>query len=169
MAPLPFRWSGEAFEPLRGFAKRANNLFVVGEVYRLEPVEDRSSASHKHEFAWLKEAWQNLPETLAEQYPTAEHLRKRALIDAGFYDETIVDAGTQAAAIRVASFVRAREEFTLVIVRGTFVVTRTAKSQSVRAMGNKDFQRSKAAIMDVVSELIGVTSTELARNAGRAA
>jgi hypothetical protein len=166
---LPYRWTGEAFTPLPGFAKRADAAFVVGEVYQLEPVEERSSKSHAHEFAWLREAWMNLPESLADQFPTAEHLRKRALIQAGFYNETIVDAGTIAAAIRVCAAFRAREEFALVFVRGSFVIIREAKSQSRRAMDKQEFQLSKTAIMDVVAELVGVKPAALQANAGRAA
>jgi hypothetical protein len=149
--------------------RRADQLFVVGEVYPLIVHEDRSSATHNHEFAWLREAWLNLPESLADLYPTPEHLRKRALIEAGYYDETIVDAGNNAAALRVAAVLRAREEFSLVIVRGPAVVIRTAKSQSRRAMNKKEFQESKTAIMEVISTIVGVSPVALTREAGRTA
>ncbi len=149
--------------------RRADQLFVVGEVYPLIVHEDRSSATHNHEFAWLRDAWLNLPESLADLYPTPEHLRKRALIEAGYYDETIVDAGNNAAALRVAAVFRAREEFSLVIVRGPAVVIRTAKSQSRRAMNKKEFQESKTAIMEVIANMIGASPATLTREAGRAA
>ena len=83
--PQPFRWSGSAMEPIR--PRAADRAYVIGEVYTLDIWEPRSTASHNHEFAWLAEAWRNLPENLADLYPTPEHLRKRALIDAGYYDE----------------------------------------------------------------------------------
>lgn len=150
-------------------SRRADQLFVVGEVYPLIVHEDRSSATHNHEFAWLREAWLNLPEALTDLYPTPEHLRKRALIEAGYYDETIVDAGNNAAALRVAAVFRAREEFSLVIVRGPAVVIRTAKSQSRRAMNKKEFQESKTAIMEVIAGMIGTPLATLSREAGRAA
>lgn len=79
-------------EPAPGFKKRCDATFTIGARYVLAPREERSSASHRHEFAWLREAWMNLPEHLAEQFPTETHLRKRALIEAGYYDETIVRA-----------------------------------------------------------------------------
>jgi hypothetical protein len=157
--PQGFTWDGEAMLPRS--PRLADKAYVVGENYLLVTHEERSSATHNHEFAWLKDAWLNLPENLADQYPTPEHLRKRALIDGGFYDETIVDAGTNAAALRVASAFRAREEFSLVIVRGPAVVIRTAKSQSRRSMNKLDFQASKTAILEVVSALIGVTPEQL--------
>lgn len=159
--PVAFRWDGDAMIPLA--PRRADQEYVVGEVYTLVAHEDRSDASHNHEFAWLTEAWKNLPERLAELYPSPAHLRKRGLIEAGFYDETAVDAGTAAAAIRVASAFRAREEFALVIVRGPVVLIRTAKSQSRRAMDKATFQASKTALMEVVAEMIGVAPAALAK------
>ena len=165
--PELFIWDGEAMVPRH--SRRADQLFVVGEVYPLIVHEDRSSATHNHEFAWLREAWLNLPEALAELYPTPEHLRKRALIEAGYYDETIVDAGNNAAALRVAAVFRAREEFSLVIVRGPAVVIRTAKSQSRRAMNKKEFQESKTAIMEIIANMTGASPAALTREAGRAA
>ena len=142
--------------------KRADAFYAVGERYIMVPVSHRSDATHKHEFAWLREAWMNLPEALADQYPTTEHLRKRALIDAGYFDETIIDAGSNAAALRVAIGIRPMDDFALVFVRSAFVIRRTAKSQSRRAMNAKDFQASKEAIMGVVAKLIGVETKELA-------
>ena len=165
--PMVFQWDGEAMVPRA--PRAADKAFVVGEIYRLAVYEERSIATHNHEFAWLHEAWKNLPEVLAESYPSPEHLRKRALIDAGFFDEQIVDAGSNAAAIRVAAAFRSREEFSLVIVRGPLVVIRTAKSQSRRAMPKGEFQRSKDAILETVSALIGVAPEALVREARRAA
>lgn len=150
--PLTCDWDGEVFRPIH--PRRADNYLTVGERYSLVQYEDRSAATHNHQFAWLYDAWQNLPEDIADQYPTPEHLRKRALIDAGFYDETIIDAGTNAAAIRVAAAVRAIDTFALVFVRKCFVIRRTAKSQSRRAMKKDEFQASKTAIMEVIDALV---------------
>lgn len=161
--PQGFTWNGEAMVPRS--QRLADKAYTVGENYLLVTHEDRSTATHNHEFAWLKEAWLNLPENLADEFPTPEHLRKRALIDGGFYDQTIIDAGTNAAALRVASVIRAREEFSLVIVRGPAVVIRTAKSQSRRSMNKQEFQASKTAILEVVSNMIGVKPGELAGQA----
>lgn len=164
---LIFTWDGEAMVPK--VPRLADKYFVVGETYPLAVQEGRSTATHNHEFAWLHDAWANLPEDLAELYPSAEHLRKRALIEAGFYDEQIVDAGSNAAAIRVASAFRSREEFSLVVVRGPLVVIRTAKSQSRRAMNKQEFQKSKTAILEIISGMVGVTPETLKSEAGRAA
>jgi hypothetical protein len=54
-----------------------------GEIITVEEVKERSAKSHRHYFAVINEAWQNLPEDLADEFPNAEALRKRALIKNG--------------------------------------------------------------------------------------
>jgi hypothetical protein len=162
--PLVCRWDGETFKPVGRYAKEADAQFVVGQNYRLSEYQDRSDASHKHEFAWLRTAWLNMPESLMDLYPTPEHLRKRALIDAGYYRETIVDAGSNAAALRVCAAFKARDEFSYVVVRVGIVVIRDAMSQSRHAMGAKDFQESKDKVMAIVAGLIGVDPFALAQS-----
>lgn len=125
------------------------------------PRQHRSPNSHNHEFAWLTEAWRNLPENCADLYPSAEHLRKRALIAAGYYDEIITDVGSKAGALRVAAMLHAIDDFAVVSVRGPIVIRRTAKSQSRRAMDKATFQASKTAVMEVVAQMLGVTPDEL--------
>lgn len=154
-----FTFDGAVMRPQ--YPRLAAERFEPGETYLLADVESRSDLSHKHEFAWLRQSWKTLPEDISDLYPTAEHLRKRALIDAGYYHETIVDAGSAQSALRVASFIRGLDDFCIVIARGPIVVRREAKSQSKRAMGAKDFQASKTAIMEIVAGLLGVTVAQL--------
>lgn len=161
--PIPMQWHGDAFVPLAGFAKRADQTFTIGQVYRLVEVEERSEATHRHEFAWLREAWMSLPEALADQFATPEHLRKRALIETGHYHETVIDCGSQAAALRVASFARGEDDFAHVVTRGALVVVRKAKSQSRRAMDRAEFQASKTDILEWVAKLLDVTPSTLER------
>lgn len=161
--PMLFRWNGEAMQLHRRHQLAADQTFVIGQSYRLAEVEERSEVSHKHEFAWLREAWMSLPEGLADQFATPEHLRKRALIEAGFYHETVIDAGSQAAALRVASFARGEDDFAHVVTRGALVVVRKAKSQSRRAMAKDEFQASKTAILEWVAKLLDVAPATLAR------
>lgn len=161
--PIPFRWDGEAMIPRH--PRRADKVFVVGQDYMLVELEERSQASHSHQFAWVKEAWKTLPENLADAYPTPDHLRRRALIKAGYYHETLIDAGSNAAALRVASFARGEDQFAYVVVRGPLVVVRKAESQAMRAMGKERFQASKQAILEVISGLLGVEPEALKKAA----
>jgi hypothetical protein len=168
MPAVAFKWTDDGvMKPLR--PKVADALYVIGETYWLEQEQRRSEISHRHEFAWLREAWKNLPELIASEYATPEHLRKRALILAGYYDETIIDADTHRGAVNVAVAFRARDEFAWIVVRGEYVVVRTAKSQSRQAMKAGEFQESKTKIMDIIAGMIGVAPASLEANAGRAA
>jgi len=156
-----FVWNGEAMIPHRAIAAKT---FVKGRAYWLEEVSDRSWISHDHQFAWIEQAWQSLPEAVADTFPTPEHLRKAALIATGWHREKIVDAGTAAAAARVAAYVRAEDEFALVKTRGGTVIVIKARSQRTHGadrMDKDEFQRSKDAIMGWISTLIGVEPEEL--------
>lgn len=168
--PIPLRWNGESFEPVsRRFAAMADKHFIIGLVYDMVAEEARSAASHRHYFAAVREAWLNLPENIATEYPSVEHLRKRALVMAGFCDQRTLIASSKAEALRLAAFVRPMDEFSVVSVSGNTVVVLTPQSQSLRAMGKDDFQRSKDAVLGIVSALAGVSPQDLQDNAGKAA
>ena len=151
---------------LPGFQRQADQMFTIGERYRLAPVEERSGASHRHYFSAVNEAWANLPERLAAHYPTAEHLRARALIEAGYC--TIADyvCSSRAEAVRWAANLRAEaSEYALVVISETVVRVFKPKSQSVRAMGREEFQASKDAVFTALAKMIGVTTAELQNHA----
>src|SRR5690349_16725152 len=101
-APMAYQWTGEAMEPLPRFRRIADRVFVIGEEYALVEHKERSAASHAHYFAAVNEAWKNLSEEAAERFPTADHLRKYALIKAGYRDERTVACASRAEALRVA-------------------------------------------------------------------
>ncbi len=166
---MVFDWTGEAMVPLPRFQKLCDQQFVIGEKYRMEAIEERSMASHRQYFAAIHDAWLNLPENISEQYPTAEKLRKQALIDANYYDEEILDCGTQTTAIAVAPAIRKRDDFAMIFVRGQFVIIRSAKSQSMREMGKDVFQKSKQDVLDTIAAMIEVARGTLQKEAGRSA
>ena len=125
--------------------------------------------SHRYYFASVNEAHANLPEHLAERFATPDHLRKYALIKAGYRDERSIVATSKAEAQRVAAFVRPIDDYALVVVFEAVVTIYTAKSQSVRAMGKAEFRKSIDAVLDIVSAMVGTSPDELRENAGRAA
>ena len=151
------------------WARRADAQWVVGERYSVEIRQERSAASHRAYFASIAEAWQNLPEDLAERFPTPDALRKFALIRAGFRDERSIVAASKAEALRLAAFIKPMDAYAVVTVKDAVVVVYTAKSQSIKAMGKEDFEKSKAAVLDIVAQMIGTTAPTLQKNAGRAA
>ena len=153
-------------EPLRLDA--VAKAYVVGQRYTLEEVSERSWASHRQEFAFINEAWQNLPYALVDKFPSAEHLRKAALIACGWHTETIFNAETRADAVRLAAYAKAEDEFAHIRITGPTVIVRKARSQRMRGPGrmNKaDFQASKDDILGWIARLIGVAPEDLARAA----
>lgn len=169
IGPMPFQWDAAIGVMRPRYPKRSADIYQDQVFYLFVPFKPRSKNSHSHQFAWLHKAWENLPEELSAQYPTEDHLRKRALIQAGFYDEEIIDCETQKAAMVVASFARRHDDFAWIVVRGPLCVIRTAKSQTMfgpNAMDHETFQRSKTAIMEIIAEMIGVTSAQLSGEGG---
>lgn len=155
--PVMLRWDGEAFSPANSYMARVcDQHFVVGERYLMTEHQERSSATHRHYFAAIKECWLNLPERIAGDFPTTEHLRKYALIKTGFYDSNSIVCSSKSEALRVAAFSRPVDEFAVVDAIGATVTRYVAKSQSTRAMGKDEFQRSKTAVLDFLEGLIGV-------------
>jgi hypothetical protein len=160
--PVAFQWTGEVMQPTKGFARLADQEFVVGEVYTLiEADKDRSLASHRHYFAAVYDAWLNLPEREAERFPTADHLRKYALIRAGYCDARELVCASKAEAVRVGAFMRPMDPYALVAITGAVVRVYTAKSQSTKAMGRKVFQESKDAVIGVLAGMIEVPKEQL--------
>lgn len=159
--PIPCRFYEGTFHPLSRAENAVRAHYDDGRVYTLAPVEERSRASHSHQFAWLEDAWASLPDLLAERFPTAEHLRKWALIKAGFCDVQEVACASKAEALRWAAILRAREPYSLVIAREGVVRVATAESQSMRSMGRERFQASKDGIIRVISELLEITPDQL--------
>lgn len=160
--PLPMQWDGEVMRPTRGFARLADKAYVVGEVYTLvEADASRSQASHRHYFAAVYDAWLNLPEQDAERFPTVEHLRKYALIRAGYCDTREIVCSSKAEAVRLGAFVKPMDPYALVAVKDACVRVYTAKSQAPKAMGRKVFQESKDAVLDVLASMIEVSKEQL--------
>lgn len=164
-APIQFQWAGDAMVPVSPFwQKRADQAFVVGERYQLVEQHDRSVNSHRHFFATIRDAHGNLPDELLDQYPTPEHLRKRALVMKGYRDERSIVCKTAAEALRIAAFIKPMDDFAVVTVRDAVIRVWTAKSQSVKAMGAKEFQASKQDVLDFCDDLLGVERGSTARS-----
>lgn len=169
MKPVVFQWTGDTMAPLGRFHNLVNDQYVIGEQYRLAEVDDRSMKSHNHYFACVKEAWLNLPEIIALQHPTPEHLRKFVLIQCGYADERSIVCASKAEARRLAAFIKPMDEYAVVIFRECVVKVFTAQSQSVKAMGNKVFQKSKTEVLDYLDSIVGAGRGSISANAGRAA
>jgi hypothetical protein len=166
MSAFYWRFDGEAMQPLPQFAQKVREAFVPGQVYRLMEYDERSPDSHKQYFATIREGFINLPEDWAECFADETHLRKWLLIRCGFRNEKVVVCKTHAEALRTAAFVQEIDEYAVVIPSGLVVRFLHAKSQSYRAMGKAEFERSKTATLDLLAQMLEVSPEELEK-AGR--
>ena len=170
--PVPYRcvWTGEVFRPADDRALAAINRDLgAGEIVSLERNEGISDASRGHYFASLNEAFRQLKEEDAKRFMDVEHLRAWALIQAGYYDERHIVCSSAEEAAAVAAFIQPMNYYAIVEVRNKVIRVYTAKSQSARAMNKRHFQDSKQKVLDIVSDLIGVSADDLRRNTGKAA
>lgn len=164
-APFRAAWNAETqtFHPLRRFVSAVADEYSHGQVITLAEQAERSDATHNHEFAWLAEAYRNLPEDIAADYPNVETLRKRALIATGWCHIRDYACSSRAEAQRWAAHLRAEADpYAVVIPRDDVVRVCTAKSQAKNRMKAGDFQKSKTDILNYVAGLIGVEPAKLA-------
>lgn len=165
---LRFIWKDGVLVPdgLR-MANYCDQNFGEGEVVSMERHEPRSTATHNHYFACLNEAFNNLPEG-DTRFPTVDALRKWALIKNNYCTKTEMVCSSPEQAALVAAFT-GNAEGVIIVVKENVVVKYTAKSQSMKAMGAQEFQRSKVDVLDTVAELLALKRRELEKNSGRAA
>jgi Tfp pilus assembly protein PilZ len=116
--------------------KQCDRDFVIGEVLRWELVNDRSEKSHDHFFALVHDAWLNLPEQYAIEFPNDTALRKFALIKTGYCKTHKMVTINNAEAIKQAAFMQSLEEYSICEVTGNVVTVWTADSQKYRAEGS---------------------------------
>lgn len=162
-------WDGESFTPSTIFMERqAQHLYETGKRYRMVEEAERSQETHRHYFATLRDLYDSLPGRFADEpwAQSCEHLRAFALIKTKFCNATEFPCGSRAEADRWAANLRPLDEYSIVTVRGTVVTRFTAKSQSYKAMPDKgEFQASKQAVLDYVSDLIGLPADAEQRRA----
>ncbi len=163
-------WTGTALEPCGPFAaKQMCDRLGDGQITAVDLDPDRTAKSHRHQFAFVRTAWENLPEHLqgAPYAATPETLRKHALIATGYCHTEMIAVGTRQRAERVAASVsaiaRRMHGYALTTVEGAVVYCHTPMSQKQREMGGEMFKRSKQDILDWMAHLIGVSSDDLAR------
>ncbi len=158
-----------AMVPMPRYRNVAQRQFVSGTEYILDEANERSMVSHNAYFAALHDYFENIPEKLAPRWPNEMTWRRWLLIECGWYDEKEFNVQTERDAKALATFVRTHDAFARISVHGKKVIVRTAKSQSMKAMGKDDFLKSKNDVLDLAGEIVGVSRTDALRNAGHAA
>ena len=167
--PIKAIWTGASFVPENADMRYCQHWFGAGEVFVLDPEQERDMNSHRHYFAQLKEVWRNLPERLEKKYPTEDIFRKKLLVECGYFHLEEIVCDTARDAVTVASFMAPLDPSTTIVVRGRCIAKYTAQSQSVAAMGKREFQKSKWDVLDLAASLIKVTTKQLEKAAGKSA
>ena len=167
--PIKAVWTGASFVPEKRDMPYCQYWFGAGEVFVIDPEQERDMNSHRHYFAQLKEAWKTLPEKLEKKYPTENIFRKKLLIETGYCHESETVCDTARDAATIAAFMAPLDPAAVITVHGNVIKKYVAESQSVPAMGKERFQKSKWAVLELAASLIEVTPKQLEKNAGKSA
>lgn len=158
----PFKYEGNGvFRCLR-----PNSITLgVGDVHGWQMTEHRSAKSHDHFFACVNDAWKSLPESLGDEFPSPEHLRKWALVKAGFCSESKIVCASNDEAIKLVMSAKAMDKYAVIEIDGKVVTIWRAESQRKDAMGREEFQRAKDRALHIISALIGADVTAMEKAA----
>lgn len=155
MIPLIYMGDGDFRASSPYHVRRCNQLYGQGELITVEAIAERSMASHRQYFAELNDLWETLPETLAGDFQSADHLRKYALIKSGYCKQSRLVLPTHEEAQEAALMVNELDSYALCEVTGCTLAVWVARSQSLKAMGREEFEASKIAVLDVIRKMIG--------------
>lgn len=151
--PIPMTYEGDGeFRAPGLWAKRCDHRFTVHEQYSLIEVEARSGASHRQQFAAIRDHWRNWPEHAPLQFNTRDDLRKHALIMSGWRTETKSAFSSNRDAVQAMAIAsQSTREYTLFSVEGNILLMWRARSQRMsgpECMANKEFQKSKTDCLE---------------------
>jgi hypothetical protein len=168
LQPMPFVWRAGAMWPDPRFAQLAKRQFADGARYVLEPHDEVSHAERGHYFASVNDAWKNLSDEATARYPTPNHLRKWALVKAGWRKENFTVCDSDDRALHLAAFVRNLDDAAVVVVEKNVVRTYVARTQKIGPpeqgyMTRDEWKRSKQDVLDILSGTIGVSRKALER------
>jgi hypothetical protein len=166
--PLVYEGGGRFTAASTYWCNAADERFLKHEAYVASIKEHRTWSEHARYMASIGEAWSNLPEHYAAAYPTPTHLRKRGLIECGYFDERMMVLPDHKTAMQVASFLDA-DDYSVISVVGPALVERKPQSQALKAMGAQQFRESVRAVETWAWALSGTTLEEAQANVGTTA
>lgn len=159
-----------AMVPLQRYAVVAKRQYGEdGSEHTLTPLEERSMASHNQYFAAVGEGFKNLPEEIAPRFPSVEHLRGWLLCETGWCDEDEFTVDDEHSRKSLIKWIRDESPYAQIHQRGSKVLVRRPKSQSMAAMKKQAFQDSKRDVLDLLESMVRVPKGTLMREAGRSA
>lgn len=110
----------------------------------------------------------NLPEKIASEFRSPEHLRKFALIKAGYCTTHKIVCGSHKEAVEASALVARLDEFAICQIFDAVLTVYRAQSQSYRSMGKEQFAKSKEDVLNVLSEMVGADVGQAAIQGGAA-
>ena len=167
--PIVFVRVDNHLVPLPRFQRAFDEQYAVNEEYAMMVSMERSMSQHRGYFASVKEAYDNLAEEYANGYPSPEHLRADALVQAGYCTEATYVLDSPAEAKHLGIMLRRLSPLAIIRIKGNVVKHFEAKSQSVASMGKEEFQASCRAVLEIVASMARTTPADLKKNAGRSA
>ncbi len=162
--PVMFTWTDDGvMAPLPRFRALCDRQYAVGEEYALGPVENIPGNSRAPLFIAAKETWNSLPED-DDRFPTPEHLRKRALVRAGWatHAQYVLDTPKDAKALALA--LRQHDGYAVIRISGSTVEVWTAKSIAAGQISAEEWKVVKERALAFLATVTGVTSGELQRH-----
>lgn len=162
-----YECAGGVMRPLAYLKDLFERTFVPGKRYKLTEFTPRSRETHNHFFAAIKGYWENWPEKYERDLPSADILRKHALIRTGHYVQAVMaHQSIEAATAYVRDFVRyvdyAEGSITTTAL-GTATVMRIAKTQRKDVMDDAEFQQSKQDVLEFCESVTGIAPEQMKR------
>lgn len=149
-----------ALVPEGRFKALCERQFVLDETYAWGPVDNVDNGSRGAFFASVRETWNSLAED-DERFPSHEHLRKRALVAAGWclHSQTVMDTPKDARQLAIQS--RKLDEYAVIQVKANVVDVYIAKSIAHGQITAEEWRVVKPRALDWVAAQINVKRTEL--------
>lgn len=149
-----------AMIPQPRFLPLCKRQYADGEEYALGPVENVPHGSRGGFFVQVRETWNSLPED-DERYPTQEHLRKRALVAAGWASHAQYVMETPKDARQMAQALRRADEYAVIKMGGNVVEVWTAKSIAGGQITAEEWKDVKPRALAFLARLTGTTTKAL--------
>ena len=118
--------------------------------------KEHSDPLRKMFFATIRDIWQTLPDHFAEIYPSSEHLRKAALIRAGWCETVTTACNDKQTALRVAALAKHLDRYAIARVEGSTVMVFTARSIARRACKKAELSKVVEDALRWARGLVGI-------------
>lgn len=164
LASLDFVWTGAHMQPADYAVRRAAAQYQKDQTYKLVADERVTEPERGFYFRCVRAAWRTIHED-GDRFPTAEHLRKAALIKCNHYKVRYITCENAKQAERVSANVTDKDEYSVVDLKGNVVAVYTAISQSNKPGGLTidEWRRTRDDVMDSLAQMLGVSREVLER------